>query len=146
MTYREQEIPPEADRSVLVVGLNGKVFGIHRDTGELVWTNKMPGGGMEEVFIALRYGVLVVSASGKRIFRLDYYTGKTLWEVTTTASGRATIVVEHDCIVVAKGGYIDCFEHEGKRRWKQPLKGMGLGRVAMGFPGNVAQADDPGSD
>lgn len=142
MAYREQELPPEADRSILLVGLNGVVVGLDRETGTKRWENQLPGGGTGTVFIAQRYGLLIVSASRERVYRLDYRTGKTVWTKNTSSAGRATIVVESDLIVVAKGGYVDAFDHDGAALWRQPLRGKGLGRVALGFPGNLAQADD----
>ena len=145
MAYREGEALIEADRSVLVVGVAGKVVGLERYTGQLRWRNDLPGGGMGEVFIAFRYGALIVSAGGDAIFRLDYATGATLWQGRTQSVGRATIVIEPDVIVVAKSGYIDAFGHDGRHFWTQPLSGMGVGATALGFPGNVAQADDAGS-
>jgi len=145
MAYREGEALVEADRSTLVVGLGGNVVGLDRATGAVRWKNVLSGGGLEEVFIALRYGVLAVSAGGKGVYRLDYATGATLWRSETTAPGRATILVELDLIIVAKGGYLDTFGHDGLPRWSQPLEGMGIGRVALALPGNIAQADDPGS-
>src|SRR5688572_26834054 len=101
MTYRQSEAPPEVDRSIVVVGLNGKVFGLDRLTGQLCWTNGLTGGGGSgEVFIALRYGALVVSASGMRVYSLDYRTGETRWMVATQGAGRASILIEPEYIVV----------------------------------------------
>jgi len=129
---------------VLVVGLNGKLFGLERATGEPRWSFELPGWQRGEVFLAIRYGLVVASSHVDSISALDYLTGTLRWTSATTQSGRATIVVEHDVIVCAKNGYLDCYDHQGARRWAQPLSGQGLGRAALGFPGNVAQADDVG--
>ena len=145
MAYREAEALIETDRSILVVGLAGKVVGVDRATGQLRWVNDLPGGGHGSVFIACRHGALVVSALGKAVYRLDYLTGETLWMAETSERGRATIVIEPDVIVVAKAGYIDGFDHAGQRVWTQTLEGMGIARVALAFPGNIAQSDDAGS-
>lgn len=144
--YREGVAPAEADRSILVVGIGGFLYGVDRMTGQARWQNELPGGGHGEVFIGLRYGVLAVSATDDVLFRIDYWTGQTLWSQRTRGSGRATILVEPDLIVVGKGGYINAFDHFGRPLWLQELKGRGWGRLALGFPGNVAQADDPGSE
>lgn len=146
MTYRETEARPEPDRSILVVALAGVVAGLDRASGEVRWKNELRSGGLGEVFIAIGYGAIVASASGAKLFCLDYLTGETRWEAATSASGRTTIVMEPDRIICAKGGYLDCFDPHGERMWQQPLRGYGVGRIAMGFPGNVAQADDPGSE
>ena len=145
MSYREGEAPLEVDRSVLVVGIGGHVVGVSRQSGEILWKHGLPEGGHGEVFIAFRYGLLVVSADGARAFRLNYQTGETLWAVKTRASGRATILVEPDLVVVAKGGYVEAFDHDGRALWNQGLEGYGLGRLALAFPGNVAQSDDFGT-
>ena len=94
--------------------------------------------------MALRYGVLAVSADSPGLYRIDYATGKTLWTARTRGTGRASILVESDVIMVGKGGYVDAFGHDGRHRWTQELKGRGLGRIALAFPGNIAQADDTG--
>jgi outer membrane protein assembly factor BamB len=148
MTYRESahaetEVPPELNRSILVVGLNGIVIGIHRESGEYAWKYaSLEGRGV--VGIGLRYGVLVASADGPSIDRIDYLTGKHLWRRRTTSRGRATVLVEHDCIVVAKNGYLDCMDHQGKPLWSDKLEGCGLGSATLGFPGNLAQGDAEG--
>jgi outer membrane protein assembly factor BamB len=144
--YREQIAGTEADRSVIIVGLNGSVVGVDRLTGQIRWENKLPGGGNGEVFLAFRYGVLAVSALGGQLFRLDYLTGHILWQTATTSGGRATILVEPDMIICGKGGYVDAFDHAGNLGWQQQLRGKGMGRIALGLPGNVAQADDPGGE
>lgn len=143
--YRDAVVGSEIDRCVIVVGLGGGLVGLDRQTGEVRWKNNLPGGGSHEVFLAFRYGVLVVSAHGDGLFRVDYLTGQTLWSVTTTGSGRATILVEPDLILVGKGGQLDAFDHHGRRVWQQRLPGRGLGPLALALPGNVAQADDSGS-
>jgi outer membrane protein assembly factor BamB len=143
--YRDSAGPVEVDRSVLVVGIDGRLVGIDRVSGEERWENDLPGGGHGEVYIALRYGVLAVSADDDVLFRIDYGSGETLWKVRTRGTGRASILVEPDVIVIGKGGYINAYDHRGKPLWLQELKGRGLGRLALGFPGNVAQSDDAGS-
>ena len=144
MAYREGEALIEADRSLLVVGVAGKVIGLERDTGQLRWRNDLRGGGTGEVFIAFRYGALVVSANGDAVFRLDYTTGRNPVAGADPECRRATIVIEPEVIVLAKSGYLDAFRHDGQKLWTQPLTGM-VGATALGFPGNVAQADDAGS-
>src|SRR5688500_16048249 len=107
--YRESPSPVEADRSIMVVGIDGHLVGIDRKTGEQRWENPLVVGGEGEVFIALRYGALVVSAFDALLVRVDYLTGETLWERQTRDTGRATILIEPDLIVVGKGGYLNAF-------------------------------------
>lgn len=146
MTYRAPPEVLEPDRSVLVVGTNGRVCGVDRATGSILWNSDLPKGSYGEVFIAIGYGVVIASADGAMIFCLDYLTGAERWRSPTTAGGRATIVMEPDQIVCAKGGYIDCFDPDGHHLWSQPLRGFGVGRVSLGLPGNVAQADGIGTE
>ncbi len=146
MDYRSAPTTPEPDRSLLVVGLKGKVYALDRATGDVRWQNDLPDGGRGEVALAVGYGVVIVSAFGSRIFCLDYLTGAERWSQSTQAGGRATVLIEPDQIVCAKGGYVDCYTPDGRSLWAQPLQGAGLGRVALGYPGNVVQADDPGSN
>jgi outer membrane protein assembly factor BamB len=132
------------DRSILVVALNGFVLGVHRQTGEIRWkqgTDGSGGGARTVVFVAIGYGFVIASGGDNVILALDYMTGEIRWSAETTKPGRATILVERDLIVCAKSGYLDCFDHGGKKLWSQPLTGYGLWGVALGFPDNVAQAD-----
>jgi outer membrane protein assembly factor BamB len=140
MTYRQQDPPPEFDRSILLVGLNGQLVGLDRDSGEIRWENPLGRSG-GEVFVAIRYGLVVASPPTSVIYRVDYATGETLWQAQATGGGQTTILIEPDCIVVGKAGYLDCFDHDGRKLWAQPLEGKGIGSVALGYPGNVAQAD-----
>jgi outer membrane protein assembly factor BamB len=144
--YRDNAAPLPEDRSILVVAQNGRVYGVDRVTGAVRWENNLDGGGYGEVFLCVGYGVVVVSAFGSKLFCLAYLTGTTRWEQRTSASGRAAIVIEPDQIVCAKGGYIDCFAPDGQKLWEQPLSGAGTGRGALGYPANVAQADDRGNE
>ncbi|MGE5185663.1 MAG: PQQ-binding-like beta-propeller repeat protein [Acidobacteriota bacterium] len=146
MDYRAAPSQPQPDRSVLVVGLSGHVYAIDRATGELRWHNDLSGGGLGHVAIAVGYGVVIASAGGAAVFCIDYLGGETRWQQPTHGRGRATILIEADQIVVAKGGHVDCFSPEGHRLWGQPLRGAGMGRAALGYPGNVVQSDDPGSE
>ena len=91
-----------------------------------------------------RKSVVVASADTDSIVCLDYLTGELRWAQRTHSAGRATILIEPEQIVCAKAGYVDCYTPDGQRRWRQPLTGHGVGRVALGYPGNVAQADERG--
>ncbi len=146
MDYRAAPETSAPDRSLLVVGLAGNVYAIDRATGELRWHNELKGGGYGEVAIAVDYGVVIASAGSAMVFCLDYLSGAVRWKHATQSPGRATILIEPDQIVCAKGGYVDCFTPDGNQLWGQPLRGAGAARVALGYPGNVVQADDPGRE
>jgi hypothetical protein len=141
MEYRESAGELAPDRSVLVVGVSGNVFGIDRATGTKRWHRQLPGNGAELVFVTAGFGVVVASAVAAVVYCIDYLTGELLWEKPTQHKGRATILIEPDQIVCAKGGGIDCFAPDGRRLWRQPLEETGYGRIALAYPGNSAQAD-----
>jgi outer membrane protein assembly factor BamB len=133
------------ERTVLVVALGGKIAGLAPDSGQILWTNKLEGGGYGHVYLAIDQGRILASADGAALFCLDLSSGATIWKSKTTGEGRAVIVVEPDAIYVAKGGRVDRFAIDGRLLWSQPLEGFGLGGVTLGFPGNVVQSDDPGA-
>jgi outer membrane protein assembly factor BamB len=140
--YRSTDAPLTPDRSILVVALHGRVHGIDRDTGEIRWLNDLGGWhSTGHVSLAVGYGVVVAAAETGGIHCLEYLTGKTRWQEETQASGRATVLIEPDHIVCVKAGYVDAYTPSGKRIWQQPLRGAGTGTAAVGYPGNVVQAD-----
>ena len=64
---------------LVFVGLNGKVAGLHRDTGDMIWSNlSLKGGGNSYVTMMLDGDRLIVSSSGY-IYCLDPYDGRVLW-------------------------------------------------------------------
>lgn len=146
MDYRTAPEPLQPDRSLLIVGLRGNVYALDRITGEPRWHNALPAGGFEEVTLAVGFGVVVASAHGGAIYCLDYVTGQIRWRQDTQHRGRATILLEPDQIVCAKNGSVDCYAPDGRLLWQQPLAGAGYGRAALGYPGNVMQADEAGNE
>jgi outer membrane protein assembly factor BamB len=116
---------------VLVVGINGRLVGIDANSGAIAWEDGLKGGGYGEVSIAANATHVVASALNAKVFCFRYPTGEPLWTESTSAMGRATIVIEDDRIYVAKNGEVDCFSLDGRKLWSQPLKGKSLGRVAM---------------
>lgn len=128
----------------LIVALGGSVCGIDPKTGAWLWKNALPGGGFGEVAISVHEGYVIASAAGPVVYCIDSRNGNELWRAETEKSGRATILLHDERIYVAKNGVVDCFNIDGMRLWSQTLPGMGSGRLALGFPGNVVQADDIG--
>ncbi|MFI5378903.1 MAG: PQQ-binding-like beta-propeller repeat protein [Tepidisphaerales bacterium] len=62
---------------LIFVGLNGYALALHRDTGEIVWSNDQLKSGY--VTILLDGDRLIVSTNGY-IFCLDPLTGAVRWE------------------------------------------------------------------
>jgi outer membrane protein assembly factor BamB len=71
---------------LLFVGLNGYVVALHRDTGEMIWSNSQMHSGY--VTLLLDGDRLIVSTSGY-IYCLDPLTGKILWHNPLKGYGRA---------------------------------------------------------
>jgi len=138
--YRETE-----DTSILVVGINGKLLGIDRATGEVKWEDPLEGGGYGEVYIVWLRDVMFVSAGGKSVFCFRYPTGRKLWYAETSAPGRATMLVQGAHLFVAKGGEVECFTHDGAKLWTQALPGRSQDNITLALPGLVAQADNAGA-
>ena len=61
---------------LIFVGLNGYVLALHRDTGEIVWSNSEMHSGY--VTLLLDGDQLIVSTNGY-IYCLSPFTGKILW-------------------------------------------------------------------
>jgi outer membrane protein assembly factor BamB len=61
---------------LIFVGLNGYVAALHRETGELIWTNDQMRSGY--VTMLLDGDRLIVSTNGY-LYCLSPYTGKILW-------------------------------------------------------------------
>jgi outer membrane protein assembly factor BamB len=72
---------------LIFVGLNGYVVALHRDSGEIVWTNKEMHHGY--VTLLLDGDRLIASSSGY-IYCLNPFTGKILWHNPMKGYGLAT--------------------------------------------------------
>lgn len=137
MVHRSDE-----DRRILVVGLAGAVYGLDARTGEECWRNKLEGGGVGAVEVALGDGVVHANAMGPALHRLDYRTGETRWTATLNGgTTRSTILLEPDRIIVARGGVVECYDLRGNHRWINQLKGAGVAVATLALPGNVRQGD-----
>ncbi|HBQ15161.1 MAG TPA: hypothetical protein DEF51_29910 [Myxococcales bacterium] len=140
--YRESAAQ---DRSLLVVAFAARVFGLKPDDGSVAWEHVMSGGG--EVEIQVHRG-RVFATTGRELHCLDYLTGRVIGKVTVPDryKGRPTMVIERDRLYLGSAGEVTCFAlDDGRVLWSQGFPGRGLGGVALGFPGNLRQADDRGS-
>ena len=71
---------------LIFVGLNGYVVALHRDSGEIVWSNKELHRGM--VTLLLDGDRLIASTSGY-LYCLNPQTGKVLWHNPMKGFGMA---------------------------------------------------------
>lgn len=122
------------------------MFGVDRSTGAVRWElgdDVVPSVVLE---IAIEGNVVIV-ASHARLAFLDYATGRihAVVEIGGDYPRRPTMLVDQGQVIIARDGEVTCFTTRGERLWCQPFKGKGLGATAIGLPGNIRQADDPGS-
>lgn len=136
-TYRETAHAP-----TLVVALSGNVFGLDPDTGTVLWEHELDQAGNPTALILTE--TFIYAATFRTLSCLRYPTGKLVWSVDTQETGRATLLLQGDRLLVAKAGVIECFSLSGKVLWLNGFKGKGQGEIALGYPGNVAQADQRG--
>ncbi len=135
MPYRTLE-----ERSILVVGQSGTLIGLDRESGKVRWEYQLERFSVDMVTV-IAGDLVLASGNEARLFCVRYSTGTPLWYEDTSAEGRATIMVDGDQILVAKGGHIDCFTLDGKPAWKRDLSKHGAVPASLGLPGNIQQGD-----
>jgi outer membrane protein assembly factor BamB len=134
--YRQDD-----ERPVLVAAFGGRVFGLEPRTGDVLWEQQfMVGGGTPELAIA---GDRICVVYQQIFMMLEYPTGRVLAQtkLPVTYRGRATFIIEGERIFIGMGGEIVAVSRDGSVSWTQKFKGKGIGDIALGFPGNVRQAD-----
>ncbi len=125
---------------MLVVAFSGSIFGLDGATGATRWEHSLAYNG--EVELLIQHG-RVYATTGLALHCFDYASGRVLGKVhiPDRYKGRPSMVIERDRIYVGSGGEVTCFSIGGEALWTQGFSGKGIGRVALGFPGNVRQAD-----
>jgi outer membrane protein assembly factor BamB len=129
---------------LLIVTVEGKVAAIDMESGREVWRNSLSGAGMGVVEVWVEGATVLVAPVSNVIVALRYTTGEEIWRATTTGSGRASILVEGQRVIVARGGYVDCFDPNGQRLWSNELSGLGMGATGIALLGTSRQADYAG--
>ena len=126
----------------LIVALQGRVVGLHVETGEVLWHNELQGSGSSWVALAVNDDWVFVSASAARVFCLHRWTGETVWSAKTNGLGRATLLLDGDKVIVGKSGWVDCFRcADGAVIWSRDLQKLGKTSMALGLTHTVVQAD-----
>ncbi|MGK4004948.1 PQQ-binding-like beta-propeller repeat protein [Sorangium sp. So ce1036] len=126
---------------VLVAAFLGQIFGVDPVTGRVLWEHKQDGAGFSSTALLITPAA-IYAATISSVVCLQYPTGELLWQAQTATQGRATLLLEGDRLFVAKQGEIECFSLTGQSLWHNRFKGKGIGPVALGVLGSVAQSDD----
>ena len=86
----------------------------------------------------------VYAACNQHIACFELLGGGRMWMVKRAFTGRAGVVVQDGKVFVACSGEVECYDLAGKRLWANGMSGKGYGEMALGFAGNVVQADITG--
>ncbi|MGH7457622.1 MAG: PQQ-binding-like beta-propeller repeat protein [Longimicrobiaceae bacterium] len=105
----------------IIGSLNGTVYGIDRESGEVRWTHRAyetyTSTAPYESGVAVIDGVAVVANLAGMIEGLDAETGELLWRNTTGGSSvTARIVTDGTCAYLTLAGIL-CIDSTGKLRW-----------------------------
>ncbi len=134
-TQRQPQAP-----GVLVASFSGRVFGVEPASGQVSWEHDVDRTANAASIVVTEDRVYVGSFSALTCLR--YPTGEPLWSVEPrVTSRRTTLLLAGDRLFLASSGEIECFTLDGRSLWHQGFRGKGQGDVALGFPGNVVQAD-----
>lgn len=133
------------DRSIIVAAFGSRVFGLNAHTGQVLWKQSAPSSFVLELAIAAGR---VFVCSGEKLHCFDQRTGAELGAVDIPrprfVEGRPHMLVEGERLYIGTAGTLSCFDLDGRLLWSEGFRGEGTERMAMGFPGNVRQADDRG--
>jgi outer membrane protein assembly factor BamB len=128
--------------SILVAAFNGRLFGVEPSTGRLLWEHGLDGAVIATSLVVTHNAIY--AATGTKLSCVRYPAGDLAWSVRTHAQGRGTLLLDGERLFLAKAGEIECFSLTGVSLWHNEFKGKGASDVALGVPGNVAQADATG--
>jgi len=125
---------------IAVVAFGAHVFGMDR-SGRKAW--HFDGTSIDS---ALEWCRLIVTAEhvilGSRLEQalvcLSYATGAKIWHVKPPLYADECLLVDGQHVFIGSGGEVACHSlADGSLLWHEKFKGMGGGRMAIGFPGNV---------
>jgi len=141
MSYRDDA---REDRSVVVFGLEGRVFGLDRDDGTKRFEHDVGHGEVEVLIGSDR--IFAHCAWGK-LHCFHYPTGAPLGSAMLPGNydGRPTMLLDGDRLYICTGGEVTCVGLDGAVLWHEPMHGKGVGSMSIAVPGRARQADDIGS-
>jgi outer membrane protein assembly factor BamB len=136
---RSMQYRRDGQDAPLIVAFAGHVFALDPTTGTRRWQYDGAQGVTVRVAVSERH---VYTLSGGNLTCLDVRTGSPVWRAASAAVGvNGTLVLQGDLLFVGAAGEVACYDLTGQKVWHETFKGMGKGAVALGFVGNVAQAD-----
>lgn len=126
---------------LLILAGSGNVLALDPRTGELRWQHDLRERlGYGPIDLALTDTRVVVAAQSANVLCFEYASGKLLWEARSSRmQGRTTLLLQGPLTFLTRESTVDCFNAAGQRVWTRVVTAAGA--MAMGFPGNVVQAD-----
>lgn len=139
--YRSDAAPFDG---ILVTAFRGRVFGINRTNGAIVWAHET--GGQSEIEIAI-IDSTVIAVESRSLTFLDYATGRVYKQVALAGEypWRPVMLIDKGHIYIARSGELTCYSASGDTLWHQPFTGQGFGELALALPGQARQADSRGN-
>ncbi|MFO0597153.1 MAG: hypothetical protein U0228_17700 [Myxococcaceae bacterium] len=133
---------------LLITAFGGKVFGVDRHTGAIAWRFAFSeyNGSTVELFFPTPDRVLAVTSNYLGV--LERATGaviKQLERKDKAANHRPVAILDGRQLIIGSQGTLACYSLDLELQWDQQFKGEGTAPTALGFPGNVRQADDRGA-
>ena len=127
---------------ILVVSVLKDLHGLDPRTGEVVWSHSFDGMVFATVEIQILEG-RVYACNGYAVHCLEQSTGRLIGKVPLSGGlkGRPTMVIQDGHIFLGSAGEITCMTTDGRVLWQQYFERTARPDVALGFEGNVRQAD-----
>lgn len=126
---------------IIVAVIGGQVVGVSLDSGQVVWRYAMEGAIAPPRIHVTAHHVFV---AGPVLACLDYRTGGVYWHVAApkTHNNPGTMLVQDGRLLFGVKDTLFCHAiSDGRLLWHCPLPAKGWEQIALGAPGNVAQAD-----
>src|SRR5262245_43390866 len=96
-----------ASYPVVVTAFSGRIFGLDRGTGQVVWEHELDTSSNPISLLITEDAIY--AATFHNLACLQYPSGEQAWSVPTRTRGRATLLLEGDRLLVGKMGEVECF-------------------------------------
>jgi hypothetical protein len=145
--YREPSPTP-----VLIATVGSTVVGVDAASGTALWKHALGDPAGTATLTLLVTPTFILAAGGALLACMRYPGGELLWTVPKR-NGRAALLLHGDRVYASSDGEVESFTLTGQRLWGTNFDAwperkvfLGMARLvaigAIGFPGNVAQADE----